>query len=83
MIYTKDGTPVADALRSAALRVAERRGYRRPTNYLMDPNSNDQHGRAYGIGQDKLGDVYKIFRAMVLHRPGRGYAERQAAKAAS
>jgi hypothetical protein len=80
MITDTAGTPIADVLRSAALRIAERRGYRRPTNYLLDPNSNDQHKRAYEIGETKQGKPYPIFRAMVLHRPGKGYSERQAAK---
>ena len=82
MLYDKAGTPLPDVLREAALRVQERAGYRRPSNYFLDPGSNDRLKRAYRIGKTRNGDPYPIFRVGVQHRPGRGYAERQAAKCA-
>jgi hypothetical protein len=73
MLYTKDGTPLPDVLRLAALRVAERRAYRRPTNYVRNVDGE----RVYRVVHDRLGDPIRVFRAVHRHRSGAGYLERQ------
>ncbi len=80
MLYDQSGRPLNEVLQEAALRLRERAGYRRPTNYLLNQNSNDRMKRAYRVEHTRLGDPYPVFRAGVRHRPGRGFAERQAAK---
>ena len=72
MIYTKDGTPLGEALAVAAVQLAEYRTRQRagrPANYLR---SGDGKQILYTVGKDKLGDPFRIFRQEWRERPGAG-----------
>jgi hypothetical protein len=70
MIYTKDGTPLGEALAAAAIQLAEYRARQRagrPENYLR---SGDGKQILYTVGKDKLGDSYRVLRHVWVDRPG-------------
>jgi hypothetical protein len=71
MIYTKDGTPLGEALATAAIQLAEYRARQRagrPANYLRSADGKI----LYTVGKDKLGDPFRVFRQEWRERPGAG-----------
>src|ERR1700675_4131544 len=69
MIYTKDGTPLCEALATAAIQLAEYRARQRegrPADYRRSPDGKQI---LYTVGKDKLGDPFRIFRQEWRERP--------------
>lgn len=67
MIYTKDGTPLGEALTLARMRAPTPR----IPLYRIDLNSNDTFQRAYRTERDRLGDPYRIYRLDTREHRGR------------
>jgi hypothetical protein len=61
MIYNHAGVPLKEVLLAAALAVTERKNRRRTVVYSVDNEGN----RLYRILHTKLGDAYRVFRALL------------------
>jgi hypothetical protein len=61
MVYNHQGVPLKQVLMQAALHVAERKKYRPPALYDCDT----QGTRLYRILHNRLGDAYRVFRAVM------------------